>query len=66
MSDHPQQAPEIEAREGVPTGELQPLSEEEAVARARRNKSIAFGVVAFIVIVFATTVLRLAQNTGGV
>jgi hypothetical protein len=35
---------------------------EELRARKRRNLWIALGLVAFIVLVFATTVLRLQQN----
>ena len=38
------------------------LSPEEVRARKRRNLWIALGLVAFIVLVFATTVLRLQQN----
>jgi hypothetical protein len=38
------------------------LSPEELRARKRRNVWIALALVAFIVLVFATTVLRLQQN----
>ncbi|GAA0194296.1 hypothetical protein QOZ96_000189 [Brevundimonas nasdae] len=38
------------------------LSPEEVRARKRRNLWIALGLVAFIVLVFTTTVLRLQQN----
>ena len=38
------------------------LTPEELRARKRRNLWIALGLVAFIVLVFATTVLRLQQN----
>ena len=42
-----------------------PFNEGEAAARARRrrNLAIALGLVAFILIVFTTTMIRLAQNT---
>lgn len=38
------------------------LSPEELRARKRRNVWIALALVAFIVLVFTTTVLRLQQN----
>jgi CHASE2 domain-containing sensor protein len=38
------------------------LTPEELRARKRRNVWIAAALVAFIVLVFATTVLRLQQN----
>ena len=38
------------------------LTPEELRARKRRNVWIALALVAFIVLVFATTVLRLQQN----
>ena len=38
------------------------LTPEELRARKRRNVWIAWALVAFIVLVFATTVLRLQQN----
>jgi CHASE2 domain-containing sensor protein len=38
------------------------LTPEELRARKRRNVWIASALVAFIVLVFATTVLRLQQN----
>lgn len=46
--------------EGLPTGEHQPLTAEEARARKGRNLAIALGVVIFIGLVFATTVLRMS------
>ena len=70
-SDGPQpdgspENPELDLpREGQATGEHHEVTPEEAKARNRRNLAIAFGVVAFIVIVYSTTILRLAQNTGG-
>ena len=39
-----------------------PMTPQELHARKRRNRWIALGLVAFIVLVFATTVLRLQQN----
>ena len=38
------------------------LSPEELRARKRRNLWIALGLVAFMVLVFSTTVLRMQQN----
>lgn len=38
------------------------LTEEELTARKRRNLWIALGLVAFMVLVFLTTFLRLKQN----
>ncbi len=38
------------------------LTEEELTARKRRNLWIALGLVAFMVLVFLTTFLRLQQN----
>jgi hypothetical protein len=34
-----------------------------ARARRRRNYAIALGLIAFMVIIFATTAIRLVQNT---
>ncbi|MCQ8184221.1 protoheme IX farnesyltransferase [Parvularcula maris] len=51
-----------EAREGLPTGELHQPTEAEIKARDKRNIAIALAVVAFIALVFATTMLRLSQN----
>lgn len=51
-----------EAREGLPTGETHQQSDEELKAQGRRNIAIALGVVAFMVLVAATTILRLSQN----
>jgi len=39
------------------------LSPEELNARKRRNLWLALALVAFIVLVFSTTVLRLHQNS---
>lgn len=50
------------AREGVATGEMHQPSDEEVKARDRRNVAIALGVVAFVVLVFLTTFLRLSEN----
>lgn len=38
------------------------LTPEELAARKRRNLWLALGLVAFMVLVFTTTVLRLARN----
>ena len=38
------------------------LTPDELRARKRRNRFLALGLVAFIVLVFLTTVLRLQQN----
>jgi hypothetical protein len=38
------------------------LTPDELNARKRRNLFIALGLVAFVVLVFLTTVLRLQQN----
>lgn len=50
------------AREGLPTGETHTPSADEEKARRRRNIAIALSVVAFAVLVYLTTVLRLAEN----
>lgn len=41
-----------------------PLTEDEAAARARkgRNIAIALGLVAFVIIVYAVTVIRMGAN----
>ncbi|GAD58865.1 MULTISPECIES: hypothetical protein [Brevundimonas] len=41
------------------------LTPEELKARKRRNIAIALGLVAFMVLVFVTTLLRLQANVGG-
>ncbi|GGY53066.1 protoheme IX farnesyltransferase [Parvularcula lutaonensis] len=51
-----------DAREGLPTGEMHEQSPEEKKAQDRRNIAIALAVVAFAALVFATTILRLAEN----
>ena len=38
------------------------LTPDELRARKRRNRFLALGLLAFIVLVFLTTVLRLQQN----
>lgn len=38
------------------------LTDAELAARKRRNLWIAVGLVAFIVLIFVTTVLRLSRN----
>ena len=40
------------------------LTPEELAARKRRNVAIALGLVAFMVLMFVTTVLRLQSNIG--
>lgn len=52
-------------REGQASGENVPLSEEEEAARKKRNVAIAWSLVAFMVLVFAITVMRLSQNIAG-
>jgi hypothetical protein len=52
----------LDHREGVPTGEHEPLTPEEQRGRDRRNLAIAGAVVAFILIVFLTTIIRVGQN----
>ena len=51
-----------EAREGLPTGETHHQSEAELKAQRKRNIAIALAVVAFVVLVYLTTFLRLAEN----
>lgn len=43
-----------------------PFNEPPAVARARRSRSwaIALGLVAFVVLVFVITLLKLSHNVG--
>lgn len=41
------------------------LTPEELAARKRRNVAIALGLVAFMLLMFVTTVLRLQSNIGG-
>ena len=41
------------------------LTPEELKARKRRNLAIALGLVAFMALVFVTTLLRLQANVGG-
>jgi hypothetical protein len=41
------------------------LTPEELKARKRRNIAIALGLVAFMALVFVTTLLRLQANVGG-
>lgn len=55
----------MDAREGVPTGEQYEMTPAEKKARNRRNLAVAFGVLAFILIVYFTTILRLTQNVSG-
>lgn len=45
-------------REGIPTGELTPLTEAEIKARRGRNYAIAAAVVLFICLIYATTYFR--------
>ena len=51
-------------REGIYTGQMYEMSPEERQARNRRNIAIALGVVAFVVIIYATTLLRMSQGIG--
>jgi hypothetical protein len=41
------------------------LTPEELKARKRRNLAIALGLVAFMALVFVTTLLRLQANVAG-
>ncbi|MFC0633997.1 hypothetical protein [Brevundimonas balnearis] len=41
------------------------LTPDQLAARKRRNLAIALGLVAFMVLVFLTTVLRLQANVAG-
>ena len=50
---------EFGGREGLPTGEHYAPSAEELAARKRRNIAVALAVVLFVVIVYATTTLRM-------
>ena len=45
-------------REGIPTGEMTPLTEAEVRARRGRNWAIAGAVFVFICLVYATTYIR--------
>jgi hypothetical protein len=50
------------AGHGVPTGESIPLTPEEKKARKRRNFALAFGIVAFLFLVYAISMLRMAES----
>lgn len=52
-------------REGQASGEHVQLSPEEEAARKKRNVAIAWSLVAFMVLIFAITVMRLSQNIAG-
>ncbi|MCZ8194963.1 MAG: hypothetical protein ACK5QD_11815 [Brevundimonas sp.] len=41
------------------------LTPDQLAARKRRNVAIALGLVAFMLLMFVTTVLRLQSNIGG-
>ncbi|MEM7739360.1 MAG: hypothetical protein AAF225_00980 [Pseudomonadota bacterium] len=59
----PSAAPGLtEAREGLPTGEHHIPSPQELKARGRRNITIALAVAGFVLLVYLTTFLRLAEN----
>ncbi len=49
------------AGHGVPTGETEPLTPEEEKARKRRNFALAFGIIAFLFLVYAISMLRMAE-----
>ena len=53
------------AREAEVTGQSYQPSPEEVQRRSRRNVAIALGIVAFIVLVYAITMLRITQNLPG-
>ena len=58
-SDHPHEQPHDDyGREGIPTGDLVPLSDAEIRARRGRNWAIAAAVVLFICLIYATTYFR--------
>ncbi len=57
-----ERAKAMTAREGQATGETVRLTPEEEAARKKRNIAIAWGLVAFMVLVFVITVMRLSQN----
>tara|TARA_R110002073_G_scaffold205682_1_gene365484 strand:+ start:1246 stop:1503 length:258 start_codon:yes stop_codon:yes gene_type:complete len=50
------------SREGIPTGEFVALTPEQIAARKRRNIAIGFSLLAFCVLVFVVTVIRIGQN----
>ena len=66
MAEDPKDDDHFGAREGLPTGEHHEMTPEEEKARHRRNLLLALGVVTFIALVYLTTLLRMAQNVGGV
>jgi len=57
MADHEKQA--------APQPSVHGLTPEEEKMRARRNRAIALGLAAFIVLVFAVTMLRLGGAATG-
>lgn len=65
MSQPPEQDPYKDhddyGREGIPTGEMTPLTDEEVKARRGRNYAIAGGVVLFIALIYATTYFRFLE-----
>ena len=50
---------EFGGREGLPTGDHYAPTPEEVAARNKRNLAVALAVVLFVVIVYATTTLRM-------
>lgn len=52
----------IQSGEGLPTGEMHHQTDEELKAQRKRNIAIALAVLAFALLVYATTFLRLAEN----
>ncbi|MEM6649077.1 MAG: protoheme IX farnesyltransferase [Pseudomonadota bacterium] len=66
MGDHQKsENPIFTTTEGRPTGEHHEITPAEKKARDRRNVFMALGVVAFIILVYSTTLLRITQNIGG-
>ena len=55
----PHDLDEFGGREGLPTGEHHAPSPAELAARNKRNLAVALAVVLFVVIVYATTTLRM-------
>ncbi len=53
------------AREAQATGETYRLAPEEIKQRNKRSLAIALGIVLFMVLVFAITVLRIGAASGG-
>ncbi|NHK26561.1 hypothetical protein FF098_001410 [Parvularcula flava] len=55
----------LSARDARATGEHYRMTPEEEKSRKRRSIAIALGIVAFVVLIYLITMLRLAENVGG-